>query len=57
MILVRIMYENQNKHYAINVFSEHNVRNVIHVWEKVEEIRIGFPSCMFNLLWRHRKSS
>ena len=23
------MYENQNKHYAINVFSERNVRNVI----------------------------
>ena len=24
-----MMYENQNKHYAINVFSERNVRNVI----------------------------
>ena len=23
------MYENKNKHYAINVFSERNVRNVI----------------------------
>ena len=23
------MYENQNKHYAINVFSEHNVWDVI----------------------------
>ena len=27
--LVRIMYENQNKHYAIYVFSERNVVNVI----------------------------
>ena len=29
----------------------------LHVWEKVEEIRIGFPSGMFILLPRHPKSS
>ena len=28
----------------------------LHVWEKVEEIRIGFSSNMFVLLRRHRKS-
>ena len=56
------MYENQNKHYAINVFSERNVQvlyfvSCLHIWEKVEEIRNGFPSGMFALLRRHHKSS
>ena len=53
------MYENQNKHYAFNVFPERYVLNVIFhfVVYTVEEIRICFSSGMFFLLRRHRKSS
>ena len=54
------MYENQNKHNVINVFSERNLNFFfrflfVHVWEKVEEIQIGFPLGMLVLLWRHCK--
>ena len=56
------MYGNQNKHYAINVFQSVMAEKIyfvsrLHIWEKVEEIRIGFPLGMFVLLRRHRNSS
>ena len=46
------MYENQNEHCAINVFQSVMSEmlyfvSFLHVWEKVEEIRIGFPLGMF----------
>ena len=51
-LCVYIMYENQNEHCAINVFQSVMSKmlyfvSFLHVWEKVEEIRIGFPLGMF----------
>ena len=46
-ILVRIMYENQSKHYAINVFQSVMSEMLYFVsylfLVKVEEIKVGFP--------------
>ena len=41
------MYENQSKHYAINVFQSVMSEMLYFVsylfWVKVEEIKVGFP--------------